>query len=96
MTAVFSPQAAPRSSSRRRVFTATAACAPAHRRELPAPRLLAPPLHSGTGIYRANSHSPRLIGVRKGKVRFFAVANRKLLRNRRRVARHLRLAGVGR
>ena len=50
----------------------------------------------GRGIYRANPHSPRLIGVRKGKVRFFAVANRKLLRNRRALARHLRLAGVGR
>jgi hypothetical protein len=50
----------------------------------------------GRGIYRANPHSPRLIGVRKGKVRFFAVANRKLLRNRGALTRHLRLAGVRR
>jgi hypothetical protein len=48
----------------------------------------------GRGIYRANARSPRLIGVRGGKVRFFAVANRKLLRNRRALARHLRLAGL--
>ena len=50
----------------------------------------------GHGIYRANPHSPRLIGVRKGRVRFFAVASRKLLRNRRALTRHLRLAGAGR
>jgi hypothetical protein len=48
----------------------------------------------GRGVYRANRRSPRLIGVRRGKVRFFAVANRTLLRNRRALARHLRLAGL--
>jgi hypothetical protein len=31
------------------------------------------------GLFRANRHSPRLIGVRRGKVRFFAVASRRLL-----------------
>jgi hypothetical protein len=46
------------------------------------------------GVYRANAHSPRLIGVRRGKVRFFAVASRKLVRNRRALTRHLRLAGL--
>jgi hypothetical protein len=46
------------------------------------------------GLYRANPRSTRLIGVRKGRVRFFAVASRKLLRNERRLARHLRLAGL--
>ena len=46
------------------------------------------------GVYRANPRSPRLIGVRRGKVRFFAVANRTLLRKPRSLARHLRLAGL--
>jgi hypothetical protein len=31
------------------------------------------------GLYRANPHSPRLFGVRGGRVRFFAVATRGLL-----------------
>ena len=48
----------------------------------------------GRGIYRANPRSPRLIGVRRGRVRFFAVASTQLLRNRRALARHLRLAGL--
>jgi hypothetical protein len=48
----------------------------------------------GRGFYRANSRSPRIIGVRKGRVRYFAVASRQLLRNRRALARHLRLAGL--
>jgi len=48
----------------------------------------------GRGVFRANGRSPRLIGVRNGKVRFFAVASRQLLRNRRALARHLRLAGL--
>ncbi len=46
------------------------------------------------GVYRLNTRNPRLIGVRKGRVRFFAVASRKLLRNRRALTRHLRLAGL--
>ena len=48
----------------------------------------------GRGLFRANGHSPRLIGVRNGRVRFVAVAHRSLLRNRRALVRHLRLAGV--
>jgi hypothetical protein len=48
----------------------------------------------GRGLYRANRGSPRLIGIRKGRVRFVAVANRALLRNRRALKRHLRLAGL--
>jgi hypothetical protein len=31
------------------------------------------------GLYRANAHSPRLIGVRRGRVSFFAVVARRLL-----------------
>jgi hypothetical protein len=48
----------------------------------------------GRGVTRANPTSPRLIGFRKGRVRFFAVADRRLLRNRRALKRHLRLAGL--
>jgi beta-glucosidase len=48
----------------------------------------------GRGLYRASPRSPRLIGVRQGRVRFIAVANRKLLRNRRALRAHLRHAGV--
>jgi hypothetical protein len=48
----------------------------------------------GGGLYRANRHSPRLIGVRNGRVRFFAVAGRSLLRSSRALRRHLRLAGL--
>jgi hypothetical protein len=46
------------------------------------------------GLFRANRRSPRLIGVGHGRVRFFAVANRRLLRNKRALARQLRLAGL--
>ena len=44
------------------------------------------------GVFRANARSPRLIGVRRGRVRFHAVASRKLLRNRRALRRSLRRA----
>jgi LVIVD repeat len=46
------------------------------------------------GLYRASPRSKRVIGVRRGRVRFFAVASRGLLRNPRRLARHVRLAGL--
>ena len=46
------------------------------------------------GLYRANRRSPRLIGVRDGRVRFIAVAHRSLLRNGPALRRHLRLAGL--
>jgi hypothetical protein len=46
------------------------------------------------GLYRANRRSRRLIGVRRGRVRFFAVTNRQLLRRPRALGRHLRLAGL--
>ena len=48
----------------------------------------------GRGLYRANRRSRRLIGLRRGRVRYFAVANRSLLRKRRALRRHLRLAGL--
>jgi hypothetical protein len=48
----------------------------------------------GSGLFRANGRSPRLIGVRNGRVRFFAVAARSLVRNKRALRRHLRLAGL--
>jgi hypothetical protein len=48
----------------------------------------------GGGLYRASRTNPRLIGVRRGKVRFFAVANRRLLRTPWALRRHVRLAGL--
>jgi hypothetical protein len=48
----------------------------------------------GRGLYRANRRSPRLIGVRGGRVRFVAVASRSLLRSRSALRRHLGLAGL--
>ena len=45
------------------------------RRAYPRRRLIA------RGVYRANRHSLRLIGVRRGRVRFLAVASRRLLRH---------------
>jgi hypothetical protein len=46
------------------------------------------------GVYRVNPRSPRLIGLRNRRVRFFAVASRGLLRNPRALARQLRAAGL--
>jgi len=48
----------------------------------------------GHGVFRANPRSPRLIGVRRGRVRFIAVAKRQLLRGPRPLRRSLRLAGL--
>jgi hypothetical protein len=48
----------------------------------------------GRGVFRANPRSPRLIGVRRGKVTYIAVASRGLLRNRAALRRYLRVAGV--
>jgi hypothetical protein len=45
------------------------------------------------GLYRAGPHSRRLFGVRKGRVRFVAVADRKLIRRRRSLSRYLHRAG---
>jgi len=44
------------------------------------------------GLYRAGPRSPRLFGVRGGRVRFIAVVSRRLLGNPRRLQRDLRLA----
>ena len=46
------------------------------------------------GVYRASPGSPRLFGVRRGRVRFIAVASRDLLRSPRRLRRYLRRAGL--
>ncbi len=46
------------------------------------------------GIFRASPGSPRVFGVRRGKVRFIAVSNRSLLRSGRVLRRQLRLAGA--
>jgi hypothetical protein len=64
------------------------ASAGALRRAYPRRRALGP------GLFRATPRSARLIGVRRGRVRFIAVASRRLLRNQRALQRYLRLAGV--
>ncbi|MCA1824984.1 MAG: hypothetical protein LC640_12135, partial [Frankia sp.] len=46
------------------------------------------------GIFLAGPHSRRLFGVRHGRVRFVAVADRRLLHHRRALRRYLRRAGV--
>jgi Tol biopolymer transport system component len=48
----------------------------------------------GHGLFRARRHSPRLIGVSRGKVRFIAVAPSRLVRQRRSLRAYLRVAGV--
>ena len=48
----------------------------------------------GRGLYRLSPRSTRLVGVRRGKVRFVAVADRRLLRNRRALRRYRRRAGL--
>ncbi|MFL5866607.1 MAG: hypothetical protein ACJ766_05840, partial [Thermoleophilaceae bacterium] len=48
----------------------------------------------GRGLYRAGPRSRRLFGVRRGKVRFVAVADRPLIARPRVLRRYLRLAGL--
>jgi hypothetical protein len=50
----------------------------------------------GRGLYRARPRSARLIGVRRGRVRFVAVASSQLLRNRRALVRLLGATGLRR
>jgi hypothetical protein len=45
------------------------------------------------GVFRANPSSPRLFGVRRGRVRVIAVASKRLLRSPRSLRRSLRRAG---
>lgn len=45
-------------------------------------------------LFRANKRSPRLFGVRKGKVRYVAVTSRKTISRRRDLRAYLRYAGV--
>jgi ABC-2 type transport system ATP-binding protein len=46
------------------------------------------------GVYRANRRSPRLFGIRRGRVTFIAVASKKVLRSRRALRSYLHRAGV--
>ena len=48
----------------------------------------------GRGLFRASPRSPRLLGVRRGRVRYIAVASRRTIRNRRALRSYLRQAGV--
>ena len=46
------------------------------------------------GVFRANPSSPRLVGVRRRRVRFIAVVDRRLLRSPRSIRRSLSRAGL--
>jgi putative CocE/NonD family hydrolase len=48
----------------------------------------------GRGLYHARQGSPRLFGLRRGRVRFIAVAGRAVTRDRSSLARLLRAAGL--
>ena len=71
-----------------------------HRRVHPGVRLVTvsrayPRLRAlGAGLYRAYPGSRRLVGVRRGRVRFIAVADRRLLGKPAALRAHLRRAGV--
>ncbi len=45
-------------------------------------------------LFRANGRSPRLFGIRKGKVRYWAVTSRRTIARRRTLRTYLRYAGV--
>ena len=47
-------------------------------------------------LFRANGRSPRLFGVRKGKVRYWAVTTRRTIGSRRVLRAYLRYTGVAR
>lgn len=46
------------------------------------------------GLYRAGPRSPRMVALRRGRVRYIAVASQSLARDRRALRRHLRVAGL--
>jgi acetyl esterase/lipase len=46
------------------------------------------------GLYLASPDSTRLIGVRRGRLQYFAVASRGLIRDQKRLLKYLRLAGA--
>jgi hypothetical protein len=46
------------------------------------------------GLYRASAHSRRIIGVRRGRVSFMAVADKRLIHHPRTLRRYLRRAGI--
>lgn len=48
----------------------------------------------GKGLYRASGKSPRIIGTRKGKVRFVGVATKSALRSKRNMRIYLKRAGL--
>jgi hypothetical protein len=82
VTAVFSN----RSRAGRVELVVSTAPAAAFQRAYPTRRRMA------SGLFRASPNGRRLLGVRRGRVRFVAVASDRLLRSPRRLARDLRLA----
>ena len=82
VTAVFSK----RSRAGRVELILSTAPAAAFRRAYPTRRRLAP------GLFRASPRSTRVLGVSRGRVRFVAVASKRVLRSPQRLRRDLRLA----
>ena len=50
----------------------------------------------GRALLRANAHSPRLLGVRRGRVRYIAVSSGRIIARPRTLSSYLRYAGVSR
>jgi hypothetical protein len=48
----------------------------------------------GRGLVGANPHSPRLFGIRRGRVRYIAVTTRRTIRNRKALHSYLSYAGL--
>jgi lysophospholipase L1-like esterase len=82
VTAVFSK----RSRAGRVELILSTAPAAAFRRAYPTRRRLAP------GLFRASPRSTRVLGVSRGRIRFIAVASKRVLRSPQRLRRDLRLA----
>ena len=82
VTAVFSKRAP---AGRVELILSTAPAA-AFRRAYPTRRRLAP------GLFRASPRSTRVLGVSRGRIRFIAVASRRVPRSPQRLRRDLRLA----
>jgi hypothetical protein len=47
----------------------------------------------GRALLRANPSSPRLFGIRRGKVRYVGVTSRRIIARRKTLRSYLRLAG---
>lgn len=49
---------------------------------------------AGSGVYRISKRSQRVVGIRKGKVKFVGVASKRLLKSRKTLKAYVKRAGV--